>query len=99
MSRSNALTLAANEDPRHMLRCIASFRQRGVRSVPARMISVVTSGPAFAVVALPASGSMDNGLVRPRVSVLVDIKFDGIARGYRRRRRLHDETGIRGDPL
>ena len=51
---SNALALAANQYASHAMRRFAALVQRGVRSVPARVVGIVPGGTAFALVALAA---------------------------------------------
>jgi hypothetical protein len=51
----NALTFTADQHTGHALRSLASFGQRGIRTVPARVVGVMSGGAPFAVIALSAT--------------------------------------------
>src|ERR1700676_644488 len=75
---SNALALAADQHSGHVLSSVACFRKRGVRPVPARMVGVMSSGASLAVVALPATGSVQTDLVRSSHPIFVDVEIDHV---------------------
>src|ERR1700674_2748970 len=72
----DALALAANQHTGHVVRAGPPFRESSVRSVPARVVSVVSGGTAFAVVALPAGGTVQNDFVRSGQPIFINVKID-----------------------
>jgi len=73
---SNALTLAPDQNSRHVVSPVPRFCQRGIRPMPTRVVGVMSCGTAFAMVALPATGSVQDDFVRSSQPVLVDEKID-----------------------
>src|SRR5580704_19012447 len=81
---SNALTLASNQHTSHPLGSLPCFGKRGVGAVPARVVGVMSGRTSLAMVALSATGSMQNNLVRPSQPVFVDVKIDHVGERGRR---------------
>src|SRR5882757_2884796 len=88
---SHALAFAADQHSRHSVRHIASLHQRSVRSMPARVIGVMTGGTAFALIALPAGSAVQHDLMRTGSPVFIDVKFRGFGCS---RCWLRDEAGV-----
>src|SRR5580693_458609 len=77
---SDALALATDQHTSHPVRRFARFRKRGVRAVPARMVSVMSRGASLAMVALTATGAVQNDLVRSGKPVFVDVEVNYVGR-------------------
>src|SRR5437899_3282730 len=54
---SDALAFRPDQNSRHVVRDVARFCQRRVRSMPFRMTGVVPGGAPLAMIALPAAGA------------------------------------------
>src|SRR4029077_16950675 len=80
---SNALALAADQHPLHVVRDLSRLGEGWIRPVPLRMVRVRPGGPSLAMITLPATGTMQHDLVRSRQPVLVDIKLGSFRRGCR----------------
>src|ERR1700677_53408 len=93
---SHTLALAADQHAGHAMSNFASVGERGIGSVPARVIGIVSGGPAPALVTLPARAAMQHDLMRTRRPIFIDIKF---CRLRRRRGSLRDEPRIHCDLL
>ena len=61
---SNALAFAADEHASHVVSGIARFRKVRKRPVPARMIGIMTRRTSFAMIALPATRTVQHDFVR-----------------------------------
>src|SRR5215467_2734246 len=71
----HALTLAADQNSRHLVSGFAGCSERGEGPMPARMVGIVPGGTSLAGIALSASCTMKHGFVRTGGPVLVNIEF------------------------
>src|SRR5271156_39945 len=92
----DALALAADQDAGHAMSNFASMDERGIGSMPSRVIGVVAGGPAPALIALPARAAMQHDLMRTGRPIFIDIKFRRLRRC---RRSLRNEPRIHGYSL